>query len=131
MKPDPVAITEQEETTSRLGIGSIGQHLQPVCKHCQAKDAKIMELEEALAVRTHTSIKSAEELMRRSTDGYQHFELSVPFERLRRHMLYPVNKTLQDKVWINGKFNHKTGEVVDVRMGRTTDTDTERSRMTP
>jgi hypothetical protein len=77
-----------------------------------------MELE---AVRANTLIKSAEELMCRSTDGYQHLEFSVPSETLRRHMIYPVNNTLRDKVWFNGKFNHKTGEVVDVRIGRTTD----------
>jgi len=126
---------QQDETQHGNGISTVGQ--QPVCKHCVAKDAKIiaqdakiMELEEA--VRTHTSIKSAEELMHRSTDSYRQFQFSVPFESLRQHMVYPVNKTLPDTVWFNGKFNHKTGKVVDVRIGRTTGTDiTDASRMTP
>jgi hypothetical protein len=101
-KPNSATITQlQEETASPPGIGGIGQQQQPVCKHCPAKDAKIMELEEALAVRTHTSIKSAEELMQRSTDGYQPVEISVPFEPLRRHMAYSnrINGPLPESVW--------------------------------
>jgi hypothetical protein len=128
-----VIIAQQQETASqpqlRSGIDSVVQH--PVCKHCpandaiiKAQDARIMELEEALAVRTHTSIKSAEELIHRSTDGYQHLEFSVPFEPLRQHMVYPVNKTLPDRVWFTVQLNSETGRVVDVRIGRTTDTDT-------
>ncbi|MGC2575694.1 MAG: hypothetical protein WA364_29670, partial [Candidatus Nitrosopolaris sp.] len=132
-KPNSATITQlQEETT--IPPGSIGQQQQPVCKHCPAKDAKIMELEEALAVRTHTSIKSSEELIQRSTDGYQQFEGAVPFELLRRHMVYfnGINGPVPDRVWFNGKFNHKTGEVFDVQIGRRTDTDsTDNSRMTP
>jgi hypothetical protein len=122
---------QQEEAQRGNGISSVGQ--QPVCMHCPAKDAKIMELEEALAVRTHTSIKSAEELMQRSTDGYQPVEISVPFEPLRRHMAYSngINGPLPESVWVNGKFNHKTGEVFDVRIGRLTDTESaEDSRRT-
>ena len=132
-KSDSTTITQlQEETASRPGNGGIGQHQQPVCKHCQAKDAKIMELEEVVAVRTQSSIKSAEELMHRSTDGYQQLEFSVLVEPLRQHIVYPVNKTLPDRVWLNVKFNRKTGEVVDVLIGRRTDTDTaDVSRMTP
>jgi len=43
-----------------------------------------------------------------------------------------INGPLQDRVWVNGKFNYKTGKVVDVRIGRITDTGTtEDSRMTP
>jgi len=111
------------------GISSVAQ--QPVCKHCQAKDVKIMELEEA--VRTHTSIKSAEELMYGSNDGYQQFEFPVPFEALRRHMVYfnGINGPLPDSVWFNGKFDYRTGKV-EGRIGRTTGTDTtDVSRMTP
>jgi hypothetical protein len=139
IKPDfATLIGLQGETASPPGIGGIGQQ-QPVCKHCQdqaaiikAQDAKIMELEEALAIRTHTSIKSADELMHRSIDSYRQFQFPVPFEQLRQHMVYPVNKTLPDTVWINGKFNYKTGKVVDIRIGRMTDTDaTDASRMTP
>jgi hypothetical protein len=128
-KPDSAIITLQETASQP----TIGQQQQPVCKHCPAKDAKIMELgakimklEEALAVRTHTSIKSAEEFMHTSTDRYQQFEFSVSFGALRKHMVYPVNKTLPDRVWFNGKFNHKTREVIDVRIGRRTDTDSHR-----
>jgi uncharacterized membrane-anchored protein YhcB (DUF1043 family) len=102
-KPDSATITQQQETA---------------CKHCPAKDARIMELEEI--IRAHIPIKRTEELMHSSTDSYQQFEFSLPSEPLRRHMVYPVNKTLPDKVWFNGKFNHKTGEVVDVRIGRLT-----------
>jgi hypothetical protein len=103
------------------------------CKHCLAKNAIITELEEA--VRAHTSIKSAEELMHTSTDGYQQVEFSVPFELLRRRMVHPngkLNGPSPDRVWFNGKFSYKTGKVVEVRIGRTTDTDTtDASRMTP
>ena len=91
-----------------------------------------MELEEV--VRTHTSIKSAEELKRRSIDAYQQSEFSVPYEPLRRHMVYfnGINGAIPDRVWFNGKFNRKTGEMVDVRIGRTNGTDgTDVSRMTP
>jgi hypothetical protein len=134
-KPDSATIAQQEEETAsrpqpRCGIDSVVQ--EPVCKHCPAKDAKIMELEEA--VRALTSIKSVEELIHRSTDGYQQFEFSMPFEPLRRHMVYfnGINGPLPDSVWFNGKFNRTTGKVVDVQIGRTTDTDaTDTSRMTP
>ena len=86
-KPDSATITQlQEETANPPCIGGIGQQQQRACKHCPAKDARIMELEEL--VRAHTLIKSAEELMRRSTDGYQHFEFSVPSEPIRRHIVY-------------------------------------------
>ena len=123
---------QQEQAQRSNSITGVGQ--QPVCKHCQAQDARLMELEEALAVRTHTSIISAEELMYRSTDGRQQFEFYLPFEVLRRHMLYfnGINGPLPDTVWFNGKFNFKTREVIDVRIGRRTDTDiTDNSRMTP
>jgi hypothetical protein len=104
-KSDSATITQQEDP------GVVGQQ-QPVCRHCQAKDviikaqdAKIMELEEV--VRAHTSIKSAEELRHTSTDGYRELQFSIEFETLRQHMVYPVNKTLPDRVWFNGKFNPK------------------------
>jgi hypothetical protein len=43
-----------------------------------------------------------------------------------------INGAIPDRVWFKGRFNHKTGEVVDVRIGRTSDTDTrDVSRMTP
>ena len=122
---------QQEGAQRGICIDDIGQQ-QPVCKNCSAKDDRIMELEEV--IRAHTFIKSAEELMQRSTDGYQPVELSVPFEPLRRHMVYSngINGPLQDSVWFNGKFNYKTGNVVDVRIGKITDTDTtDASRMTP
>ncbi|MGB6532196.1 MAG: hypothetical protein WBF33_29170 [Candidatus Nitrosopolaris sp.] len=51
----------------------------------------------------------------------------MPFEPLRRHVVYfngKLNGPVPDRVWFNGKFNHKTAKVVDVRIGRTTDTDT-------
>ena len=130
LKSDSAAITQQGETASPTGIGGIGQQQEPVCKHCPAKDARITELEET--VRAHTFIKSAEELMHRSTDSYQQLEFFVLFESLRQHIVYPVNKTLTDRVWFNVKFNRETGEVVDVQIGRRTDTDsTNNSRMTP
>jgi hypothetical protein len=123
---DTIAPTsaQQEEAQRGNGIDNVAQ--QPVCKHCQAKAVKIMELQEALAVRTDTSIKSAEELMHNSTDGYQQFELPVSFESLRRHMVYfnGINAPVPDRVWFTGRFDHKTGKVVDVRIGRPTDTDT-------
>ena len=88
-----------------------------------------MELEEA--VRSHTLIKSAQELMHRSTDGYQRIKFSVLFQPLREYMHFNWNRSL-DKVWFTGNLNSETGEVVDIRIGRTTDTDTtDVSRMTP
>jgi hypothetical protein len=123
---------QREEALPRTDINSVGQ--QPACKHCPAKDAKIMELEELLAVMTHTSMKSAEELMHTSTDRYQQTEWSVSSGALRQHMVHfnGINGAIPDRVWFNGKFSHKTGEVVDVRIGRRTDTDsTDNSRMTP
>jgi hypothetical protein len=200
-----ITAAQQEEVVNanrpqpRPGIGiGIGTD-QPVCEHCSTKDAKIMELEQALknlktinsgtgnhieassahnrvytsfdnselsgereereshrkcknceilqqkyeqlqsklqgyeeVVRTHTSIKTAKELYR-STDGYQQFEFSVPFELLRRHMVYSngINGPLPVSIWFNGKFD-RNGKMVDVRIGKITDTDTtEGSRMTP
>jgi hypothetical protein len=81
---------------------SVGQ--QPACKHCPAKDAKIMELEELLAVMTHTSMKSAEELMHTSTDRYQQTEWSVSSGALRQHMVHfnGINGAIPDRVWFNG-----------------------------
>ena len=132
-KSDSTTITQlQEETASPTDIGGIGQQQEPVCKHCPAKDARITELEET--VRAHTFIKSAEELMHKSTDGYQQLEFSVSCELLRQHMVYfnGINGAIPDRVWFNGKFNHKTGEVVNVRIVGRTDTDsTDTSRMTP
>ena len=61
------------------------------CKKCEVLQQKYEQLQSKLqgyeeAVRTHTSIKTAKELYR-STDGYQQFEFSVPFEPLRQHMI--------------------------------------------
>src|SRR5262249_50734587 len=120
INPDTTASKSAQRGNSSSSVGQ-----QPVCMHCQAKATKIMELEEALAVRTYTSIKSAEHI-RRSTDGYQQVEFSVSFEPLRRHMVYSngINGAIRDRVWFTGRFNHKTGEVVDVRIGRITDAGT-------
>jgi hypothetical protein len=191
-KPSPAALAQQEQTIypqpdPSIGIGSVGQ---TVCEHCPAKDAKIMELEEALnlkaiysrigndikassahtsynrfdnselseeekeredhkkcknckilqqkyeqlqskvqgyeeVVRTHTSIKTAKELFCRSTDGYQQFEFFVPFESLRQHMIASFNSNRSmNRVWFTGKINHETGEVIDVQIGKITDTNT-------
>jgi hypothetical protein len=193
-KPSPAALAQQEQTISpqpdpSIDIGSVGQ---TVCEHCPAKDAKIIELEEALrnlktinsgtcnhieassaynrsynsldnselcgeekereshrkcknceilqqkyeqlqsklqgyeeVVRTHTSVKTAKELIYRSADGYQQFEFSVSFESLRQDMIAAFNSNSSvNRVWFTGIFNHKTGEVVDVRIGKTIDADT-------
>ena len=100
------------------------------CKKCQVLQQKCEQLQIKLedyeeAVRTHTSIKSAEELMHRSTYDYQQFEFSAPFEPLRQHMIaaFNSNRTV-NRVWFTVKRNPKTGEVIDVRIGRITDTDT-------
>ena len=128
------------QLTSNLDSELLGTEEQrKECKRCKFLQQKYEEVQLKLVdyedvVRRHTLIKSAEELMRRSTDGYQHFEFSVPSEPLRRHIVYfnGINGAIPDRVWFNGKFNHKTGIVVDVRIGRTTDTDTtDVSRMTP
>ncbi len=90
---------------------------------CEWLQSQVEDYEEVL--RTRTPIKSAEELMHRSTDGYQQFEFSFPFERLHQHMIAAFNSNNStNRVWFNGKFNHETGEVFDVRIGRITDTDT-------
>jgi hypothetical protein len=187
----PPQSEHQDHHGPSIGTGSVSQ--QPGCEFCPTKDAKIMELEEALrklkainagfgnplmassvtidnkstemkghaavtesahdtrgghrkcevlqqkceqlqskledyeeVVRTHTSIKSAEELMHRSTDGFQQFEFSVPSEPLRQHMIAAFNSNRSEtfKVWFNVRHNPETGEVIDVRIGRITDTDT-------
>ncbi|MGB8935131.1 MAG: hypothetical protein WCC17_08505 [Candidatus Nitrosopolaris sp.] len=197
-KSEPGSITtaaQQEEAVNasrpELGpsIGSVGQ--QHVCESCSTKDAKIMELQEALknlktinsgtgnriepssahntsynsfdnselsgeeeereshrrcanceilqqkyeqlqsklqgyeVVRTQTSIKTAKELIYRSTDGYQHFEFSAPFEQLHQHMIAAFNSnSSMNRVWFTGKFNYETREVVDVLIGMITDSNT-------
>jgi hypothetical protein len=62
------------------------------CKKCVVLQQKYEQLQSKLedyeeVLKTHTFIKSAEELMHRSTDGYQQFEFSPPFEPLRQHMI--------------------------------------------
>ena len=128
-------IKDLEDRNRELSTRNAGLVLQLTNqgKYIDELLGKNKDLEEVLAVRTHTSIKSAEELMHKSTDGYQRLEFPVPFELLRRHMVYfnGINGPPPDGVWFNGKFNHKTGRVVDVRIGRTNDTDTtEGSRRT-
>jgi hypothetical protein len=98
------------------------------CKNCEILQEKNEQLQSKLqsyedAVRTHTSIKTVKELIYRSTDGYQQFDFSAPFEPLRQHMIAAFNSNSSvSRVWFTGKFNHKTGEVVDVRIGKTLDT---------
>ena len=100
------------------------------CKGCALLQQKNEQLQSKLedyeeVVMTHTPIKSAEELMHRSTDGYHQFEFSFPFESLRQYMITTFNSNSSpNRVWFNGKFNHETGEVFDIRIGRITDTDT-------
>jgi hypothetical protein len=99
------------------------------CKKYEVLQQKYEQLQSKLQgyeelVRTRTSIKTAKELYR-SSDGYQQFEFSVPFEQLRQHMIAPFNSNRSmNRVWFTGKFNHETGEVVDVRIGKTIDADT-------
>jgi hypothetical protein len=52
-------------------------------------------------------------------------EFSVPFESLRQRMTaaFDSNNSV-NRVWFTGKFIHKTGEVVDIRIGEITDTNT-------
>jgi hypothetical protein len=189
-KPSPAAAAQEEETTSLQPGPGIG--IEHVCESCSTKDAKIMELEQALtnlktinsgtgnhieasfahnrsynsfdkselsgeeeergsprkcknceilqqkyeqlqsklqgykeAVRVQTSIKTAKELFYRSADGYQQFEFSVPLEPLRQHIIAAFNSNSRvNRVWFTGKFNHKTGEVVDIQIGKITHTNT-------
>lgn len=98
------------------------------CKRCKFLQQKYEELRLKLAdyedvVRTHTSIKTAEEIIHRNADGYVQFEFSVPFEPLHQHMITTINSNRSvDRVWFTGKLNRETGKVVDVRMGKTIDT---------
>jgi hypothetical protein len=109
------------------------------CENCERLQQKCEELQSKLegyrkALRIQTPIKTAKELMYAGTDGCQQFEFPVPFEQIRRHMVYfnGIDGPLPDSVWFNGKFNHRTGKVIDARIGRTTDTDiTDVSRVTP
>ena len=100
------------------------------CKNYEILQQKYEQLQSKLqgyeeVVRTHTSVKTAKELIYRSSDGYQQFEFSVSFESLRQHMIAAFNSNSSvNRVWFTGKFNHRTGEVVDVRIGKTIDTDT-------
>ena len=60
-----------------------------------------------------------------SKSGSTVFEFSIPFEPLRQHMNASFNSNNSaNRVWFTGKFNHKTGEVVDIRIGKITDTNT-------
>jgi hypothetical protein len=99
------------------------------CKNCEILQQKYEQLQSKLqgyeeVVRTHTSIKTAKELYR-STDGYQQLEFSVPFESLRQHMIASFNSNRSmNRVWFTGKFNHETGEVIDVQIGKITGTNT-------
>ena len=99
------------------------------CKNCEILQQKYEQLQSKLqgyeeVVRVHTSIKTAKELYR-SIAGYQQFEFSAPFEPLRQHMNAAFNSNRSmNSVWFTGRFNHKTGEVIDVRIGKTIDTDT-------
>jgi hypothetical protein len=125
-KSDSAITTQlQEEPARPPGMGGISQQQQPACKHCRAKDAiikaqdaKIMDLEGV--VRAHTLIKPAKELMHRCTH-YQQVEFSVPFDALREYMHFNWNRSL-DRVWFTGKLNPETGELIDIRIGRRTDT---------
>jgi hypothetical protein len=92
-------------------------------RKCEQLQLKIEDYEDV--VRIHTSITTAEEITYSITDGYLHFEFSVPFEPLRLHMISASNSNRPvDRVWFTGKLNHETGNVVDVRIGKTTDSDT-------
>ena len=52
-------------------------------------------------------------------------EFSVPFEPLHQQMIAAFNSNNSvNRVWFTGKFNHKTGEVIDIRIGKITDTNT-------
>jgi hypothetical protein len=99
------------------------------CKNCEILQQKYEQLQSKLqgyeeVVRTHTSIKTAKELYR-STDGYQQFEFSVPFEPLRQHMIAAFNSNRSvNSIWFTGKFNDETGDVVDILIGKITDTNT-------
>jgi hypothetical protein len=103
---------------------------QRKCKNCEILQQKNEQLQSKLqgyeeVVRARTSIKTAKELIYRSTDGYQQFEFSVPFEPLRQQMIAAFNSDRSvNRVWFTGKFNQKTGEVVDIQIGKITDTNT-------
>ncbi len=103
---------------------------QRKCKHCEILQQKYELLQSKLqcyeeVVRTQTSIKTAKELMHTSTDGYQQFEFSVPFESLRQHMIAAFNSNRSvNRICFTGKYNHKTGDVADILIGEITDTNT-------
>lgn len=126
-KSDSAITTQlQEETVRPPGMGGISQQQQPACKHCRAKDAiikahdaKIMDFDRQV-VKAHILIKPAEELMHRCIH-YQQVEFSVPFDALREYMHFNWNRSL-GRVWFTGKLNVETGELIDIGIGRTTDT---------
>jgi hypothetical protein len=116
------------DNTELSGVEEKERESHRKCKNCEILQQKYEQLQSKLqgykeAVRTQTSIKTAKELIYRSADGYQRFEFSAPFEPLRQHMIAAFNSNSSvNRVWFNAKFNHKTGEVVDVRIGKTMDT---------
>jgi hypothetical protein len=116
------------QPTSNLDSELLGiEEQRKECKRCKFLQQKYEELQLKLAdyedvVRTHTSIKTAEEIIHRS-DGHLPFEFSVPFEPLHQHMITTINSNRSvDRVWFTGKLNYETGKVVDVRIGKTIDT---------
>jgi hypothetical protein len=159
-KSEPSSIAAQQEEVvnanrpqPRPGIG-IGSADQPVCEHCSTKDATIMELEQALknlktinsGTGNHIEASSAHSM---SYNSFDNSELSREEEERKSHrkcknceILQQKYEQLQSKlqgykeavwfrIWFNGKFD-RNGKVVDVRIGKITDTDTtEGSRMTP
>jgi len=92
-KPTPAEVAQQEETSAQPdpSIGSVGQ---PICEHCPTKDAKIMELEEALknlkAINSavNDEVASPNKQNEDLTDTKEVFVSHIPmhFEHLRKDM---------------------------------------------
>jgi hypothetical protein len=142
-EPSPVASAAHNRSHNSVDNSELSEEEEEreshrKCKNCEIFQQKCEELQSKLegyreALRIQTPIKTAKELMYTSTDDCQQFEFPVPTEQIRRHVVYfnGIDGPLPDSVWFNGKFNYRTGKVIDARIGRTTDTDTtEVSRMT-
>jgi hypothetical protein len=112
--PSPSGASQQEETSPQpnIGIGSVGQL---ICEHCPTKDAKILELEQA--VKNLKTIKSAfdDEVKypvkqnKDLTDTGKKVlvsNISMPFEALRKDMeaVSRITKGI-DKIFFKVSFD--------------------------
>lgn len=127
----PVAahFTNQQNTDDKVSGIDEAQGQESKCSNCdlvqkkyEQSQLKLLEYEDV--VRTQTSIRTAEEITHRCSDGYLQFQFSIPFEPLRLHMVSScnLNKSV-DRIWFTGKLNPETAKVVNVQVLKITAVD--------